>query len=567
MESNIQIIYNENSNNLKLNIELDIGNIQEEVLKFFNLIIYNIEYTIIKIDNKEYILGVDDLKFENKLNEFMENNELNDIEYIKILDRKRDENGNVLKENLIIDKYNKWFQEKESSNYIQYFNNSQNNPINIENILLGQLPFTRRIIRRYNVNQNTPSNTENNSVNNDENNSQNNNQEENSNNEDNNIEDFKENEEIDDEENEEIDDEENEEIDDEEIEYEEIDNEEMNSESSHRQQVNSQTQNNQDNIHNNQTRIRNNMNNLINTFFDDTENISPINNNNFLNIINNNIQERINNINNNENNNNNLIEIDYENDEQNNNDNSNNTNQHNNNENNNDEQNMNNINNPFNFNLSNNNFNRYTSQELLDLENTLINNIQNNLQRDFTNIFANMNNTNQLNINLNNNSRNTQVNNNEEEDSNNNNQENNSNENNSLPNNININNLQQLETNFLNNMELFSNSNYLSRNLFPLSFDIIDNAQNIQNTNLNENVIIALTDEEFNEIEKINFDEIKSDSKCNICLGNFDSSSSILKLKCGHCFDYDCIKNWLKNHSNKCPVCREEVAKGHPINL
>ena len=30
---------------------------------------------------------------------------------------------------------------------------------------------------------------------------------------------------------------------------------------------------------------------------------------------------------------------------------------------------------------------------------------------------------------------------------------------------------------------------------------------------------------------------------------------------------HELIENWLKNHSNKCPVCREEVAKGHPINL
>ena len=48
---------------------------------------------------------------------------------------------------------------------------------------------------------------------------------------------------------------------------------------------------------------------------------------------------------------------------------------------------------------------------------------------------------------------------------------------------------------------------------------------------------------------------------------NFTSDSKMIKLKCSHIFDFQCIEIWLKNHSNKCPVCREEVAKGHPINL
>ena len=38
----------------------------------------------------------------------------------------------------------------------------------------------------------------------------------------------------------------------------------------------------------------------------------------------------------------------------------------------------------------------------------------------------------------------------------------------------------------------------------------------------------------------------------------------IRKLKCGHIFKEECIKEWLSESSNKCPVCREEVAKGKP---
>jgi hypothetical protein len=92
---------------------------------------------------------------------------------------------------------------------------------------------------------------------------------------------------------------------------------------------------------------------------------------------------------------------------------------------------------------------------------------------------------------------------------------------------------------------------------------------NINNSNIdtNEDIIIALTDEEFNEITSISSKDIQKDTKCNICLDCFSESSQILKLNCGHYYDHICIENWLKKHSNKCPVCRVEVSKGHPINM
>ena len=111
-------------------------------------------------------------------------------------------------------------------------------------------------------------------------------------------------------------------------------------------------------------------------------------------------------------------------------------------------------------------------------------------------------------------------------------------------------------------------SNLFNINLPNVLFNTNLDTQNIvQNNSLTENVIIALTDEEFDKIEEIKYEDIDDQNKCNICLDTFEESSKILKLKCGHIFHYDCIKNWLQNHNNKCPVCREEIAKGHPINL
>ena len=111
------------------------------------------------------------------------------------------------------------------------------------------------------------------------------------------------------------------------------------------------------------------------------------------------------------------------------------------------------------------------------------------------------------------------------------------------------------------------------RNILPTDINTFRNdifsQLNINNENIDTSVdiIIALTDEEFNKIENIDINDLQIDTKCNICLDCFDKSSNILKLKCGHSYDYECIENWLKKHSNKCPICRDEVSKGTPINL
>ena len=39
-------------------------------------------------------------------------------------------------------------------------------------------------------------------------------------------------------------------------------------------------------------------------------------------------------------------------------------------------------------------------------------------------------------------------------------------------------------------------------------------------------------------------------------------NDELVKIKCNHIFHCHCIKSWLCNESNKCPVCRIEVGKG-----
>ena len=131
----VNLNYNEFIKKYELDISQKIGFIQEKILSLTNLLIYNIEYSKIKINNNFYILGSDDLPFNLNLKDFLDNNNLdeNDIQEIIIYDRKRDENGNVIKENIIIDKYNQWFINNENESYLNYIENNNNLFNNFEN--------------------------------------------------------------------------------------------------------------------------------------------------------------------------------------------------------------------------------------------------------------------------------------------------------------------------------------------------------------------------------------------------------------------------------------------------
>ena len=109
------------------------------------------------------------------------------------------------------------------------------------------------------------------------------------------------------------------------------------------------------------------------------------------------------------------------------------------------------------------------------------------------------------------------------------------------------------------------------RNTISDTFESFQNQNemdiNINNDDFNQNIIVALTKEEFDELDIIEENENIQDEKCNICLSELNKENKIIKLKCGHFFDNECIENWLRKHSNKCPTCRIEIAKGEPINL
>lgn len=89
-----------------------------------------------------------------------------------------------------------------------------------------------------------------------------------------------------------------------------------------------------------------------------------------------------------------------------------------------------------------------------------------------------------------------------------------------------------------------------------------------------EDVTIALKNEELNALKKERYYDIKIKNPalakyttCNICLDEYNDDSHCIILPCEHIYHNECITKWLGQNSNKCPVCKKEVAPGEPKNI
>ena len=45
---------------------------------------------------------------------------------------------------------------------------------------------------------------------------------------------------------------------------------------------------------------------------------------------------------------------------------------------------------------------------------------------------------------------------------------------------------------------------------------------------------------------------------CPVCTDDLTIGKDAMFMPCGHAFDPDCLKPWLRDH-NTCPVCRHEL--------
>jgi hypothetical protein len=443
----INIIYNEFKKSIVIDILKKNGVIQENLLSLCSLMIYNIEYSEIIIDSKSYIIGLDDFPFEETLEKSLEkiDQKQESIEKIIINDRKRDECGNVIKKNDIIDKYNIWFQDYENENYINFINsqngynrnNSSRNiiqfPIDslLNNILRSPLytNYRNELVSRSNDDNDNLEETINNQQNEssreimsiidkklDELNNELNNNDayndaynEEGDNEDNNEEGNDENEDNNEEGNDE--------------------NEDSNEDAQINQQSYNNLENNQSENFNNSMQQFNNIINIFDNYIQNNINIQQNSANSFFNVIN---QD---------------------------------------------------------MNLNYYNFNQFT-------------NLSNLVNEDLVN---------------------------EDLDD--------------LPDLINMNEEP-------NNGPIL----YTTFSLNPLS----------HNNYVYEDVKIILSDEQFNNLECKSFKELNlgESKECLICIENFNDDDDVIKIPCNHIFHKNCIKSWVCEESNKCPICRVEVNKG-----
>lgn len=116
----------------------------------------------------------------------------------------------------------------------------------------------------------------------------------------------------------------------------------------------------------------------------------------------------------------------------------------------------------------------------------------------------------------------------------------------------------------LNNVSNVSNNS--SNNISNLTFEQVAFDFRFPTLELFENIFQdyiqnknKLNEEEFNN----NVDNIKDSNlliECPIC---FETYNDYIKIKkCSHSFCENCIKKWLKEHKNTCPVCRVEISTG-----
>tara|TARA_B100000886_G_scaffold339964_1_gene307168 strand:+ start:8930 stop:9790 length:861 start_codon:yes stop_codon:yes gene_type:complete len=120
----------------------------------------------------------------------------------------------------------------------------------------------------------------------------------------------------------------------------------------------------------------------------------------------------------------------------------------------------------------------------------------------------------------------------------------------------------------LNNLINIIQGNRLNENvsMLPLASNIVlpqqTNVRSLLQQSLFEKNLYknVLSEKGEKEIQKINYNKSQVDQhSCCISFEDFKEGEEVYKLPCGHIFS-DSIFTWLKEESNKCPVCRHELS-------
>lgn len=90
-------------------------------------------------------------------------------------------------------------------------------------------------------------------------------------------------------------------------------------------------------------------------------------------------------------------------------------------------------------------------------------------------------------------------------------------------------------------------------------------ASNMQTGNL-DNVKLVVKEEVLDKIPTSSYETVKDDIKkinviCSVCQDDFTNTDKVRILPCDHIYHLNCIDEWLKQHSYKCPCCRKPAAE------
>ena len=126
--------------------------------------------------------------------------------------------------------------------------------------------------------------------------------------------------------------------------------------------------------------------------------------------------------------------------------------------------------------------------------------------------------------------------------------------------------IQETNLDHLNIEEYETIYNNLRTSYFSLAQNIF-NIDNSINNQSNDDVLVVGNKQDINNLEKIKYSETsKKNKECSICLEELKDDDLVLFIKCEHNFHFKCLMKWLKDYSNKCPICRNEVAKSRYLN-
>jgi hypothetical protein len=106
---------------------------------------------------------------------------------------------------------------------------------------------------------------------------------------------------------------------------------------------------------------------------------------------------------------------------------------------------------------------------------------------------------------------------------------------------------------------LISNDHILS-NSNIMEYEQPDNITDL------EDIPIVISEIQFNNLDKIIYNHDCDENVCTICLSNYEHTQELIRLDCYHYFHHDCIKHWLTQLNNKCPICRYEIENSLPLH-